>query len=259
MANDNHASYSRIGFIVLLGIAAIIGTLVYLGGFGSKKNILMAETYFATQVTGLSVGSAVEFRGVKVGSVSDITFIGSEYEDADEKDWQTILVRIAYDIRTFRLNDQESPEETIEYLIQKGIRATVSSSGVTGLSKLELNFPKDPAPISPLSWRPKYPCIPPQPSMLESVSDSLSKVMSQLDKMEFASAWSNLSTIAESAADICQNVNAFIESQRAGLSETIEGAGKAVRNFRSLVDEVKANPSRLFFDDDPEPLPETER
>ena len=83
---SNHANYGKIGFTVILGIAATVAVLIYLGGVGANSDILYAETYYDNPVTGLSVGSDVNLRGVKVGEVREISFIGSEYEEADGKD-----------------------------------------------------------------------------------------------------------------------------------------------------------------------------
>ena len=74
----NQANYAKIGFAVAAGVAALVATLVYLGGALGKGDVIYAESYFDTQVSGLSVGSAVNLRGVKVGEVRAISFIGAE-------------------------------------------------------------------------------------------------------------------------------------------------------------------------------------
>ena len=86
----NQANYAKIGFAVAVGAAAIVATLVYLGGALGKSDVIYAESYFDTQVSGLSVGSAVNLRGVKVGEVRAISFIGAEYDDAQGDDVQKI-------------------------------------------------------------------------------------------------------------------------------------------------------------------------
>ena len=73
MAADNHAHYRRIGFTVILGIVAIQATLVYLGGVGNSAHEILVETYYDNSVSGLSVGSDVNFRGVKLGTVKEIS------------------------------------------------------------------------------------------------------------------------------------------------------------------------------------------
>ena len=46
MANDNEASFAKIGAFILFGVALIAGVLVYLGGVGGQKRTYFAETYF---------------------------------------------------------------------------------------------------------------------------------------------------------------------------------------------------------------------
>ena len=85
MANENHMSYRRVGFAVFAGALAIVLSLVYLGGIRGKGDEILVETFYDKPVSGLSVGSVVNFRGVKVGEVREISFIGTKYavEGAD--------------------------------------------------------------------------------------------------------------------------------------------------------------------------------
>ena len=259
MASDNHASYARIGLAAVLGVAAAVATLVYIGGVGGRSDEMLAETYYDNPVTGLSVGSEVNFRGVKVGEVRDISFIGSRYDDVAEKDMQKIYILIAFKTRLFRLEDWESPEETVRYLVRKGVRATVSSSGVTGLSKIELNFPKTPTEPEPISWTPEHVCIPPTPSMLESFSDSATKVMNQINQMDFTALWSNITVIADSVARLTRGAGEVVESQKATVSDILLNLEDASRSLRELSAALRENPSLLLRENDPAPLPETAR
>ena len=78
MANDNHTSYRRIGFAVFSGAIAIVLSLIYLGGIRGRGDEILVETHYDKPVSGLSVGSVVNFRGVKVGEVREISFVGSK-------------------------------------------------------------------------------------------------------------------------------------------------------------------------------------
>ena len=98
MAADNHPNYAKIGFFILAGVALVVGTLIYLGGFGAAQHEFIAETHFSYPVSGLDVGSAVNFRGVRVGSVRRISFIGAEYEEiGNPHDARQIYVELALD------------------------------------------------------------------------------------------------------------------------------------------------------------------
>ena len=260
MANDNHANYAKIGFALVLGTIAILGTLIYLGGVGNSKDEFVCETYYDHPVTGLSIGSEVNFRGVKIGEVSDISFVSAEYDDYAEEDAQVIVIRMNLNRRRCRLAASDSVEAIFSHLLERGLRATVSSSGITGLSKLELNLPRagcDPKQPRTISWCPRLMVIPPEPSMLDSFADSATQVMNQINKMDFSSAWSNVSSIATSASQIASSANAVVESQRAAVSEMMDNPRQVAGGLKELVDEVRDNPSLLLRPRDERPLPET--
>ena len=118
----NQANYSKIGFAVVAGAAAIVLTLVYLGGALGKGEVVYAETYSDAPVSGLSVGSAVNLRGVKVGEVKEISFIGSEYDDAKGDDIPKIYILIAFTTSKMRTTEDEDPEEHLREIVKKRLR-----------------------------------------------------------------------------------------------------------------------------------------
>ena len=120
MAESMHANYGRIGFAVVAAVAAIVGTLIYLGGAGGDNDVVYAETYYDNPVTGLSVGSDVNLRGVKVGEVREISFIGSEYEEADGRDVPKIYILIAFTARKMRRAQDEDAEEHLRAPSRRG-------------------------------------------------------------------------------------------------------------------------------------------
>ncbi len=259
MANDNHANYAKVGFVVVAGVAAIVAALVWFGGVGGAKNEFFAETYYRAPVSGLSVGSEVNFRGVKVGEVREISFIGAKYDAYARDDMQTVYVKMAFDPRLARMDPGASPEEFLESLVARGLRATVRASGITGLAALELNLPRGEAvPVAPPSWKPDLVCIPPAPSMLQNFSDAATLVMNRMKKIDFVAAWSNVATVAESASRIAQNVDGLVESQKARLDSILSTADETARAFKEFADTIRDNPSLLLRTRDDAPLPETQ-
>jgi len=261
VSGDSHASYAKVGLTVVLGVAAVVGVLVYFGGAGRDRCVFQAETYYDDPVSGLSVGSEVNFRGVKVGEVREISFVGGHYKDVAEADMQKIYIKMAFDSTLASLDSSEDPEELLRSLVSRGLRATVTASGVTGLSRMELNMPKngDVRPVPQISWSPELVCIPPAPSMLQSFSDSATQVMNKIKQMDFSSAWSNVSAVAESFSEISRNVSGLVESQKAGIDSIIFSVDQAARSLKEFADSVRENPSLLLRPRDPEPLPETSR
>ena len=259
MAAENQPNYAKIGFFILTGAALVVGTLVYLGGFGNAQHEFLAETHFTYPVSGLDVGSAVNFRGVRVGSVRRISFIGAEYDDiGNPLDRRQIYVELALDKRLFRFGgDEGRVHEVLNRLVEKGLHATVSASGVTGLSKIELNFPKIPREDEKISWRPKHIVIPPEPAFLQSAADSVTQVLDQLNRMDFVTAWSNVVEVTGNANVLLQDVTSLIQEQKGNVGEVMDNVREAAIGLRAFTDEIRANPSALIRSSSPDRLDET--
>ena len=258
MANDNEASFAKIGAFIILGVVLIAGVLVYLGGMGGKKREFLVETYFSNDVSGLDVGSAVNFRGVRIGAVKEISFIGVEYKKMPPQQARNIYVLMALDSKLCRVPESgDGMESGMQRLVAHGLHATVTASGITGLSRIELNFPKTEIVDEKIPWKPKHLFIPPAPSILESAADSATKVLNQLNKMDFVSVWSNVVRLAGSAADVCENANDLIDSQKGRINDTLQNLDGAVSSLRTFAETISENPSLLLRPRDAEPLPET--
>jgi hypothetical protein len=262
MSADNKPAYTIIGFTVLAGVAAIVAALVYLGGFGARDTQLLVESYYDHPVSGLSAGSAVNFRGVTVGEVKAIRLAGPHAGDITTADAQRVRMLLALDLRKLGVADRPTDDacrRVIDGFVARGLRATGSSSGITGLSRVELNILDNPPPPATLSWQPRHPLIPPAPSLMEGFSEAATKMMNRLGKMDFMSVWSNLSSVAASAQRLVANADALVESQRSGVASIVRNIDEAAERLRELVQELKTNPSLLLRPADPAALPETAR
>ena len=259
MANGNQASYAKIGFSILIGLVAIGVTLVYLGGIRGTRNVILAETYYDRGVSGLSVGSAVNFRGVKIGVVREIDFVGNRYP-AKGDDNLRIYILMALDPNKFDYYEEEGvePEDAISHLVQtRGLRASVAPSGITGLSRIECNLDADAEPVEKLAWRPKHAYIPRKMSLLDNFSDTATRVINQINKMDVATVWSNVNASVDSLSRTLQSVQGLVESCRGDVSSAVENMSETVSNMREFSQTVKEHPSRLLRDAPPEPLEET--
>ena len=257
MASDNQANYTRIGIFIIVGIALILMTLIWLGGFGGNKNEFLVETFFSNPVSGLDVGSAVNLRGVRVGSVKRISFIGAEYDVTVPEDGRKIYVLLALDQRLFRLNHSISAEKMLASFVSKGLHATVSASGVTGLSHIELNFPKGRVPDERISWKTRRVTIPPAPSILQSAADSATQILDQINRMDLLAAWTNAVSTIEGANMTIGTLGTLLESNSGNIGEILDNVREATAALRDFANEIKSNPSLLLRSNDPERLPET--
>ena len=269
MASDNHASYAKIGFMVFIGVGAIVAALIYLGGVRGRSDELLVETVYDKPVAGLSVGSAVNFRGVHVGEVREIDFVGNKYH-VEGADNSRIYILMAMDSRRLGI-----PGTTDEALIsgvkatveRLGLRATVASSGITGLSRIECDFTFGEARTEPpkITWTPRHAYIPAKISLLDNFSVAATKVMNQINRMDLSTAWSNVNSSVESMAramnsaqQALNSAQTMIETRQSDLDRMMDDLSETASSVRALAAELKRNPSLLIRERTPERLEETE-
>ncbi len=260
----NHANYSRIGFTLILAIAAISAALVYIGGAGGDEDMVWAETYSEKPVSGLSLGSAVNFRGVKVGEVKRISFVRSDY-GVRGHDGSLIRIVMTLSEKFLAPREGEDAEDALADAVQHGLRATVTASGITGLSRIELDFSRqDDGTERAISWAPEFTPIRPGTSLLDNFSDSATRVMNEIDKMDFDAFRESLATIMGGAEEAVSNANnlaviasGVLAENRAGIAETVENLKETSANLRELTETLKRDPSLLLRPHSPDPLEET--
>ncbi len=238
-------SYFKIGVFVLLAVALLLVGVVIFGSGLFRRDALKFETYFNESITGLTTGSTVEFRGVRIGRVETITFAGGTYNIPRDNGRVSIFepyVRVVFSVPRNNM-PQFATEETIavlDQMIAKGLRVRVTSNILTGQAFLEANY-LDPNrfPVLEVPWTPQYTYIPSAPSELTTLKDSLDKIFVRLQEIDFeglvasfqktldavekAVADANLAQISEQAtgllAETRQKVNAL---DTAGLSEATQ-------------------------------------
>ena len=260
MADANQANYGKIGFTLIMGIACIVGTLIWFGGAGSGKHYVAAETYFNSPVSGLAVGNDVCFRGVKIGTVKRISFIATEYENYDPDHGRAIWVGLAVDPRLCGFDEHDKHvDERLAEIVSKGLHATLAANILTGIAHIELNFPKMAIKDDPISWKPRNLCIPPAPTLLESASDALPGLIAKLDKVNISAGWSNVMDVVISAGTLMGSANTVIETQQGNLAEIMSNIRDASSALRDLSYQLRDNPSLLIRSADQQALPETSK
>ena len=131
----------KIGIFI---VSSVVVLLFILGGllqnkiFGHKgREVVM---FFDESVNGLSVGSSVVFKGVKIGEVSRIEIKA----DADEL---TFSIPVYARMKTKSINSNSffsTPKGILDELVKKGLRARLAThSFVTGQLMIELVMAPD--------------------------------------------------------------------------------------------------------------------
>jgi paraquat-inducible protein B len=171
----NPASKTLIGGFVVGALALlVVGVMV----FGSGK--FFQKTYpfvmfFESSVTGLSVGSPVVFRGVKVGSVTNIALVANP-----ETLTMHIPVYMELEPERVQINFTQTPHQRDPYgkmkqLIDNGLKAQLQTqSFVTGQLQIALDFFREKE--TKYVGKGDVPEIPTVPTKLEELTKTLEKL-----------------------------------------------------------------------------------
>ena len=247
---SKQANKTVIGGFVVGAVALVVAGILI---FGSGKFLAEKETYvmyFKGSVSGLNVGSAVVFRGVKIGSVTNIALY------ADPADLSIrIPVFIGVKPDKFKIVRGEAqrhgPKKILELLIKRGLRAQLQmQSMVTGQLMVELDFHPD-KPIKLVGADPEYMEIPTIQSSLEGlvkqiekapIEEILNKLLSAVEGIESIvnskEVKESLVTLDQTLNDIHKlvlNIDSRIEPLASGIDETMREFGKLARNIDGKV------------------------
>lgn len=191
------------GAFVLGGIVLALGAILLFGKVNPFVKPVQAVVIFQGSASGLSVGSPVTFRGVRVGSVSNIAleFDRSAY---------AAYIPVTLDLQPGRvtLADDSTPLQ-IPDLIRHGLRAEVNlQSFVTGQSQIELDFDSS----SPAVLHPGFTKLPEIPAK-QSAIQRAQQTLAQLPLKELAeNAQASLASIRTLADKLDQDLPPLIAS-----------------------------------------------
>jgi paraquat-inducible protein B len=239
-----------IGAFVVSAVAlAVVGVLVFGSGQLFKSTVRFI-CLFPGAVDGLAVGAPVRFKGVDIGSVSDIRLrMGSDNAISAEQIKRGIRVPVTVEIDTERIarhggRDRMSIVE-IKQLIDLGLRAQlVSQSLVTGLLFVQLDFyPEIPADyqLPPDSSEHEIPTI---PTTLERVQSAAAEVVKKLEDIHF-------DRLVEAAIDALESVNRVVSTPElkaalVALPDTIANLNRAFADIGTLAQDLRGSQGPLL-------------
>ncbi len=227
--------YFRLGLFVVVSLAVLFAILFVLGGRSLFQPTFIFETYFDRSVSGLEVGSPVEFRGVPLGEVVEINTTGSVYEQLlpFEKRKGYIVVRAKLSGRDAAQVKQWQDE--MPAYIKRGMRVQTQLAGVTGQQYLALDlFDPQTYPPLELTWKPAYPYLPSAPSLTGQIINNGQAFLASLNEADIK--------------DLSKNVNRLVQTLDrkveqipvADLSNELMAVLKDARDTIERVDQVVA-------------------
>lgn len=284
-----NSSYFKLGLFVMIGLAMLVAGVIVLGAGAMFKKTIAIETVTTESVDGLEVGAHVKFRGVPIGTVSGIEpAIWRHPEGTLEEHLRLgnqIVLELAINPSAFPTADPREIRSILGKSAEAGLRARVTSSGLTGPCYVELVFvdPKD-YPAMQLSWKPDLPYVPSAPNAmsqvvaaLESIATGLKradveKVVRHVDELlvdgrkavndlqigelrtKVGAVVDSLSTTTGDAdramvelRRAMRELNGLLSTQRQDIESVIVNLRRVMENAATLTGDLKENPSRAIF------------
>jgi ABC-type transporter Mla subunit MlaD len=227
----SRAAFLRVGLLVIIGIGAVIGIVLFLSGRELSQGVEL-ESYFRESVQGLDIGAPVQYLGVTLGRVTDIGLVSAEYGRGAALDIRRATYRLVY-VR-FVVNPRKIGREItvsgIADAVNAGLRARVATQGITGISYLSLDFlsPQEYPPLS-VPWTPQYPYVPSVPSTIAQVQSAAERLSSQLGQIDFKA-------IAEALLGLTQELQQQLTTGEA--HHTLVAATALLEDLRTKVNEA---------------------
>ncbi len=228
------ANYFKIGIFVIASAVIAIIAIIVLGAGSMFQKKVMIETYIDDSVQGLDVGSPFKFRGVKLGSVEEITFVRNKYkfERSSEEDLaygHFILIKASFEPS----QDVSEKEQRIflERMITKGLRVRLASQGITGAAFLEADY-IDPEEFPPMEikWKPNTYYVPSVPSKITQLTESVETILEKLEEI-------NVKGITDGLEETMSSMNKILDEVK--MSKLTRQAGQLLAELRETNKKIK--------------------
>ena len=225
----------------LFVFGAILLSLVGFLSFGGS-NIFAKPTrfhvYFNESVSGLDPGASVKLTGVRIGRVAAINV---RFDAATKESVVQVVCEIDRNILTDsggRTIDLTSPVE-LQNLIDRGLRARLSLTGITGLLFVEMNFEDvRKYPANPRFMTEQLPVVPAIPSPISEVQQSIVEIVANIKKVDFAALARDLRTVLATANQKMGEFDVKGLADRVGQAadsvQALAGSPEAKEVFKNL-------------------------
>jgi paraquat-inducible protein B len=237
--------YLRVGALVVAGLALAVGFVLFFTASRLGSNSVTYETYVQESVQGLDVGSAVRYRGVAIGRVSEIGLVLAEYprdrgEDFDSA-FRLVFVRFTVDL------NKVGQGPSVEEAVRLGLRVRVTAQGITGVNYLELDF-VSPGRFPPqeVPWRPRYAYVPAMPSTVAQVQSAAETLLQRLQTVDLESLIANVvGFIADLRSQVHDGDLAIALQNAAELLRVLRGTGAEAGDLPATIAEYRAIATEL--------------
>ncbi|MQP74278.1 MCE family protein [Stenotrophomonas sp. MYb238] len=227
---ETKAHYVLIGVFTLIVSLALLAFGLWAAKYSSDRTWQEYRVVFDEAVTGLSVGSPVQYNGISVGSITDLSLAPD--------DPRKVIAKL-------RLNST-TPVKT-------DTRAKLAITSITGPAIIQLSGGSPQAAALTAVSKEPVPTIQTSPSALQNITDVASRVVERMDQLlsdqnveRISNTLAHLETVSGGLADRDQGTQALLVEARdaaRNLNATLTTANGTIRHLDETV--VRKLPATL--------------
>jgi paraquat-inducible protein B len=219
-----------VGAFVMGAAALAIAAVLVFGSARFFRHEVTLVSYFTGSVNGLVVGSPVKFRGVPIGSVSQIRLglPGTSPADVRIPVWYTVDIDTisGYQGSRFRLDRQRLDE-----LVAAGLRAQLQTeSFVTGVLFVGLDFFPDSPVVLEMKEQPEVLEVPVMPTTIERAMQTFDRLVKRIETLD-------LEGLIASARHALDGVDNLARSPK--VTDALDGLREALASIRRVTDALE--------------------
>ena len=222
----NSGRQTALGAFVLGGAALAIAAVLLFGKLHLFSRVQVAAVVFQDSIAGLSVGSPVTFRGVRVGAVRSITI---QFDQRTRIAYIPVVVQL--DGGQVRLGGGATVD--LAAMIARGLRAELNTqSFVTGQSEIDLDFDA----ASPPVLHPAITDLTEIPAKLSAIQ----RVKEQLSQLPLRELTDNASATLQSLRTLSEKLDAGLPPLVASLKTTSDSVDLLIGDARRTLADLQA-------------------
>ena len=215
---ETKANYVLIGAFTIIIAAALLLFGLWAAKYSSERSWQEYTVVFREAVTGLSVGSPVQYNGIAVGSITKLSLAPN--------DPRQVVAQIRLEART--------PVKT-------DTRAKLAITSLTGPSIIQLSGGTPQAPALTSVDTREAPIIQTAPSALQNITDTANRIVERLDQVL---SDQNVARIASTLQNL-ETISGDMANREEGLQSLIASARDAANNLDRTLDTTNGTIQRL--------------
>ncbi|MDG2516951.1 MULTISPECIES: MlaD family protein [Lysobacter] len=220
---ETRANYVLIGAFTILVTLLLLLFALWAAKYSSEKEWRTYAVLFTEPVTGLTEGSSVQYNGISVGTVQNLSLA------PDDPRRVIAILRL----------QANAP-------IKTDTRAKLSIQGITGSPFIQLTGGDPRSPLLADTDHREVPVIQTEASALQNIADTANRLVARMDQVlsdenvrRVSNTLSNIESMTASIADQREDLRALIINARKSseqLSSTLDNTNRAVQSVdRELV------------------------